>query len=73
MKPNRPASYMSWVKRLNCEPAAIASTTYYRMRLNMRLINRRPLVRQIGAQNEPLHPNTNHGIQLFNSQILLHT
>ena len=67
MKPKRPVNYLCWLKRLNCEPAAIARTTYYRMRLNMGLVNRRTVVGQMRAQNESIrrHPNTNNGNQLF--------
>lgn len=67
-KPNRPVNYLSWLKRLNCEPVAIPRTTYYRMRLNMGLVNRRTVVGQMRAQNEYIrrHPNTNYGNQLFN-------
>ncbi|KAK4024171.1 hypothetical protein OUZ56_009558 [Daphnia magna] len=61
-KPNRPVNYLSWLKRLNCEPVAIPRTTYYRMRLNMGLVNRRTVVGQMRAQNEYIgrHLNTNY-------------
>lgn len=73
-KPNRPVNYLLWLKILNCEPAAIARTTYYRIRLNMGLVNRRTVVGQMLAQNESIrrHPNTNYGNQLFNSLFWSH-